>query len=158
MLGRTIKIFISSILHRRPRIFKEFFYAWQNNRNIYFFQFCKEDPVYLKEFFAWQNNENIYILKFAWQNKKNIFFLNLQRRPRIFKEFFMLCRRIFFFFQFCKDPVYLKIFFAWYNNKDNNFFKSGKKTKDFLKIFFVVGRIILQRRPSIFKEIFCLEE
>ena len=98
MLGKIIKIFISSILQRRPRIFKESFLL---GRMI-----------------------KIFISS------------NLQRRPRIFKEFFMLGRLMkIFFFSILQRSSIFKDFFAWYNNKDINFFKSGKKTKDFLKIF-----------------------
>ena len=47
---------------------------------IFMFSILKKDPGYLRSFFAWQNNENISS--------------NLQRRHRIFKEFFMLGRMV----------------------------------------------------------------
>ena len=48
MLGRMIKVFISSILQRRPSIFNEVFMLGM----IFFFQFCKDDPVFLRTFFG----------------------------------------------------------------------------------------------------------
>ena len=68
------------------------------------------------------------------------FFSILQRRPRIFKEFFMLGRIIkIFFFQFRKeDPVYPR-----------SFFLLGRIKKRFISS-------ILQRRPRIFKEFYYL--
>ena len=49
MLGRIMKIFISSILQRRPRIFKESFLLGRIIKP--FFQFCKKDTVYLRGLF-----------------------------------------------------------------------------------------------------------
>ena len=58
MLGRIMKIFISSILQRRPRIFKESFLLGRIIKP--FFQFCKKDTVYLRSFFAWQKNKDFF--------------------------------------------------------------------------------------------------
>jgi hypothetical protein len=52
MLGRTIKIFISSILQRRPSIQKEVFLLGGMKIHL-FVQICKEDPAYLRIFYAW---------------------------------------------------------------------------------------------------------
>ena len=46
MLGRIKKIFISSILRRRPSIFKEVFLLGRIKRYL-FLQICKEDQGYL---------------------------------------------------------------------------------------------------------------
>ena len=90
MLGRIIKIFISSILQRKPRIFIESFLLGGIIKKKYFFksakktqdiqgvifQICKEDPVYLG-FFLLGRIIKIFISS------------NLLRRTRIFKEFFL---------------------------------------------------------------------
>ena len=68
MLNRIIKPFFS-ILQRRPRIFKEFFMLGRIIK-IFFFQFRKEDPVYLRSFLML----GIMIKKISI----------LQRRPSIF--------------------------------------------------------------------------
>ena len=49
MLGRMIKVFISSILQRRPSIFKEFFLLGGMKIHL-FLQIYKEDPAYLRSF------------------------------------------------------------------------------------------------------------
>ena len=53
MLGRIIKIFISSNLLRRPRIFKEFFMLGRMIK-IFIFSILQRRPSIFKEvFFAW---------------------------------------------------------------------------------------------------------
>ena len=48
MHGIIKNIFISSNLQRRPSIFNEVFMLGM----IFFFQFCKDDPVFLRTFFG----------------------------------------------------------------------------------------------------------
>ena len=50
MLGRMVKVFISSILQRRPSIFKEFFFAWWNE-NTFISSNLQRRPSIFKEFF-----------------------------------------------------------------------------------------------------------
>ena len=50
MLGRMIKVFISSILQRRPSIFNEVFMLGGMKVHL-FLQIYKEDPAYLRSFF-----------------------------------------------------------------------------------------------------------
>ena len=49
MLGRMIKVFISSILQRRPSIFNEVFLLGGMKIHL-FLQIYKEDPAYLRSF------------------------------------------------------------------------------------------------------------
>ena len=99
MLGRKMKIFISSILQRRPRIFKESFLLGRIIK-IFISSNLQRRPSIFRDFLLGRIIE-IFIFSIP------------KRRPSIFKEFFVLLSRIFFF-QFCKeDPVYLRSFFAW---------------------------------------------
>ena len=50
MLGRMIKVFISSILPRRSSIFNEFFFAWWNV-NTFISLNLQRRPSIFKEFF-----------------------------------------------------------------------------------------------------------
>ena len=54
MLGRIIKIFIFSILQRRPRIFKEFFFMLGRLIKIFIFSNLQRRPSIFRDFsFAW---------------------------------------------------------------------------------------------------------
>jgi hypothetical protein len=74
LLGRIIKIFISSNLQRRPRSFKEFFLL-DRLIKIFIFSIHQRRPSIFREFFLLGKIIKILISS------------NLQRRPRIFKEF-----------------------------------------------------------------------
>ena len=51
MLGRIIKIFISSNLHRRPRIFKEFLFMLGKIIKIFISSILQRRPSIFKEVF-----------------------------------------------------------------------------------------------------------
>ena len=53
MLGRIIKIVISSNLQRRPRIFKKFFVMLGRIIKISISSILQRRPSIFKEFFAW---------------------------------------------------------------------------------------------------------
>ena len=104
LLGRIIKIFISSNLQRRPRIFKEFFMLGRMIK-IYFFSILQRRLRIFNEFFSSlvEYNNNIYLFKSAKKTQcilRSFFLLgriikifissNLQRRSWIFKEFFFM--------------------------------------------------------------------
>ena len=81
LLGRKIKIFISSHLQRRPRIFKEFLLCLIESKKYYFFSILQRRPsiCILRKFFAWYRIIFIFSI--------------LQKRHSIFKEFFCLVEK-----------------------------------------------------------------
>ena len=60
MLGRIIKIFISSILQRRPRIFKDFFFCLVEQKDIRLLKSAKKSQYILEVFYHWYNDKDIY--------------------------------------------------------------------------------------------------